>query len=186
MIRTLTAADTPAVAALHLGSLQGLLTRLGDPLATAFYRAAIRVPATIGLVADEGGPIGFVLGTQQADGYYRRVALASPFAVGARLAWRAVREPGLLRGQGEVEAIGPELLFFAVAAERRGEGLGGKLLGAFEDELRARGLRQYELTVEADNAAAIAVYEHRGLERTAEFEEFGLARRRYRKTLTDA
>ena len=181
----MTAADAAAVAALHTSSLQGLLSDLGPGLATAFYRAATRVPATVAVVADESGRItGFACGTVEAGGYYRKVATAAPWSVGAKLAWRLLRDPALRAklGQGQ-DFTGPELLFLAVDEARRGSGIGGALIRQFEQTLRDRRIDRYALCVESDNARAVAVYEHCGLEMAAEFEEFGLVRRRYAKRI---
>jgi ribosomal protein S18 acetylase RimI-like enzyme len=183
----MTPADAAAVARLHTTALQGLLSDLGLGLATAFYRAAARLDATIAVVADEGGPVGFVCGTTEAAGYYHRVALASPLAVGGRLAWRLAADSELRRQLGQGEAFrGPELLFLAVAEEHRGLGIGGSLIDQFEDRLRDRRISRYALCVEADNSRARAVYEARGLVAEREFDEFGLARVRYIKTLPTA
>lgn len=183
-LRPMTAADAGQVAALHTTALQGLLSDLGPGLVAAFYRAALRLPSTVALVADEGGPVGFVLGTTEAAGYYQRVARRSPVAVGGRMFWRMLTTPALRQrlGQGQ-EFAGPELLFLAVAGAARGRGFGGALIDGFEAALRARGVGQYALCVEADNARAVAVYEGRGLTVAAEFEEFGLTRCRYTKLL---
>lgn len=180
----MTRADAPAVAALHTTALRGLLSDLGPALVAAFYRAALRLPSTIALVADHDGLAGFVLGTTEVNGYYRRVALASPWAVGARLAWKMVTDSGLRARIGEGEsADGPELLFLAVTAACRGHGYGGALIDGFEAQLRSRRILRYALCVETDNARAVAVYERRGLVVESRFEEYGLARARYMKTL---
>ncbi len=184
-VRSLVANDAPAVAALHTAALQGLLSDLGLGLATAFYRAAPRLESTVALVADADGPVGFVLGTTAAEGYYRRVALAAPCTVGARLAGRLLTDAALRRriGQGQ-EFSGPELLFLAVAEAHRGQGIGGALIDEFETRLRDRRISRYALCVESDNARAIAVYEGRGLVAEGRFDEYGLARTRYVKALS--
>ncbi|MCC7490954.1 MAG: GNAT family N-acetyltransferase [Fimbriimonadaceae bacterium] len=173
-----------AVASCHTACLRGLLSELGTAVATAFYGAAAGLPETVALVATAAAqPVGFVAGSLRPDGYYRRVALAAPLAVGGRLAARLAVRPALLRhllAGGEAASTVPELLFLAVAPSQRGQGLGATLCAAFEEALQARGATCYELAVEADNAAAIGFYEHRGLQRVATLTEFGLPRYRYR------
>ena len=85
--------------------------------------------------------------------------------------WTEADFEGLLRARG-VFAIGDgrgivlgravadeaELLTLAVMPEHRRTGLGRSLLGAFEDEAKARGATIAHLEVAADNAPAIALY----------------------------
>ncbi len=184
-VRPLVATDAAAVAALHVACLQGLLADLGRPVVTAFYRAAVRLDETVGVVL--GDPVvGFACGTLANHRYYRRVLRADPLGVGVGLAARLAVRPRLLaRFAGGAEApAGAELLFLALAPQVRGQGHGRRLLEAFETALLARGAAAYELSVEADNERAIAVYERRGLVRCGAFAEFGLARYRYRKELS--
>jgi RimJ/RimL family protein N-acetyltransferase len=63
------------------------------------------------------------------------------------------------------------VLGMGVAASHRGRGVGGRLLAATVETALARGLTRIELTVRADNAAAIALYRRSG------FETEGLLRR---------
>jgi ribosomal protein S18 acetylase RimI-like enzyme len=53
----------------------------------------------------------------------------------------------------------------AVSPERRGRGLGRRLLQRMIDALRARGVRRIRLEVEAGNTSAAALYERSGFER---------------------
>lgn len=184
-VRPMLASDAAAVAALHQSHLAGLLHDLGTTVATRFYQAALALPDTVALVTGEPAQ-GYVFGTTEADGFYRRVLRQAPWSLGPRLAAHLCARPSLLRSllaPGR-PASGPELLFVALAPQLRGAGHGGRLLRAFETELARRGCDGYELSVEADNGGAIAVYEHLGLELLAEFNEFGLARRRYGKQLS--
>ncbi len=182
--RPMLATDAAAVAALHQAHLAGLLHDLGPAVAARFYRQALALPETVALVVGEPAQ-GYVFGTTEADQFYRRVLRRSPWSLVPSVALRLLGRPGLWRSvlAPTRPAAGPELLFVALAPELRGAGHGGRLLRAFETELVRRGCAGYELSVEADNAAAIAVYEHLGLELLAEFSEYGLGRRRYGKRL---
>ncbi|RDE05510.1 GNAT family acetyltransferase [Sphingomonas aracearum] len=59
------------------------------------------------------------------------------------------------------------IYYLAVAAERRGEGIGRALMTAAEEWLRARGCPKVQLMVREDNATALGFYAALGLERQA-------------------
>lgn len=89
---------------------------------------------------------------------------------------RLLRSPSavLLVGRSGVDLAGYVLVFFrrgssiarlysvAVAASCRGRGVAGHLLAAVEEEVRARGCDRFRLEVNADNSAAIHLYEGLG------------------------
>ena len=184
-LRPMRSDDAPTVARLHVTHLAGLLHELGPAVAARFYRQALLMPETVALVLGEAEARGFVFGTMEADGFYRRVLRSAPLGLGLPVALRVLGRPRLLRSllAPALPASGPELLFVALAPAHRGAGDGGRLLRAFEAELRRRGADHYELSVECANERAVAVYEHLGLQRAGDLVEFGLARRRYRKVL---
>jgi len=62
-----------------------------------------------------------------------------------------------LRGDGEMKL---EQLY--LLADRRGGGLGGRMIAHVEDHARALGCARLMLTVNKQNAGAIAVYQRRG------------------------
>lgn len=64
------------------------------------------------------------------------------------------------------------LYSLAVAAAARGSGLAKALLAFAEAEARRRGCDTLYLEVRTDNAAAIALYEHRGYRRAARLQGF--------------
>ncbi|GGG32373.1 ribosomal protein S18-alanine N-acetyltransferase [Chelatococcus composti] len=74
-----------------------------------------------------------------------------------------------------VAADEAEILTIAVAKARRGRGLGRRLLAHHLGSLAARGARRVFLEVEAENAAALALYRGFG------FEEIGRRQGYYRK-----
>ena len=83
------------------------------------------------------------------------------------LGWVAAAAP---RGEIVGYAVGwvvgdeAELANIAVAAERRGGGIGGRLLEVFRDEARERGAARLYLEVRASNEIARSFYEGRGFE----------------------
>lgn len=79
------------------------------------------------------------------------------------------------------------LTSFAVAPDKRGQGLGRRLLAALEKAAADHGCRGMRLEVRADNAAAIALYTATGYRRFAiypDYYEDGMAALRLEKPLT--
>jgi ribosomal protein S18 acetylase RimI-like enzyme len=84
-------------------------------------------------------------------------------------------EDGLLVGYGEVwddaEADEAELARIVVAPDRRGEGVGRRLVELLVEQARAAGFDDVWLRVVPDNAAAIACYRGAGFIRATAEEE---------------
>lgn len=117
------------------------------------------------IAEDDSGPIGFVAGTRSTAAFYRRFALKHGWRAGLAVLPRLVR-PGVVRrlwesfryGTGE-EASGAELLAMAVAADRRGSGVGVALGRELLSRLSTPTVR---VVVGSDNAVAIAAYRRMG------------------------
>jgi len=78
------------------------------------------------------------------------------------------------------------LASIAVAPNRGGLGLGGKLLDAAEETARGHGCERLRLEVRADNGAGIRLYERRGYTRFAvrpDYYEDGMEAWRYERRL---
>jgi ribosomal protein S18 acetylase RimI-like enzyme len=183
-------ASVEAVARLHCASLTGLLTRLGEPAARAFYSGCVGTDLAIGFVAvDQSVVRGLVLGSVHPDRLDREVLRRNPLGTLAGLARGIARHPSLLawlvggmRGSDEdtYDRRAAELKYLAVAADQRGGGTGRLLVEAFSKAMREAGVEAYELSVDDDNRAAIDFYEKLGFRRVGSYREFGLVRRRYR------
>jgi ribosomal-protein-alanine N-acetyltransferase len=104
--------------------------------------------------------------------------------LGAHLAdlFLVAEEGEALAGYLVAIVTGPEaeILNVAIAPGRRGQGIGGTLLGAALDELGTRGVRAVYLEVRASNAAALRLYAGRG------FREAGRRRGYYDHPREDA
>lgn len=89
---------------------------------------------------------------------------------------------GAVRGYGCIRQAADEgdLLSIAVHPESRGSGRGSGLLQALLREAERKGTRRVFLEVRKSNAAAIAMYEHAGFEKT------GVRKRYYTKPEEDA
>ncbi|MFM0585129.1 GNAT family N-acetyltransferase [Streptococcus suis] len=60
-----------------------------------------------------------------------------------------------------------------VSREARGKGIGSLLYDALEEELTARGFKNFLACIALPNAASIALHEKRGYERVAHFKKVG-------------
>lgn len=92
------------------------------------------------------------------------IALIDGFPVGA--AWYRLF-PRTASGYGFVDERTPELAI-AVVPNARGRGVGGALLGALLERARREEFEAISLSVDRQNAGAIALYERFGFRRAAE------------------
>lgn len=159
--------DVQFMAAMHQRSITtGFLSTLGSRFLRLLYRAMVADRDGVAIIAeDDSGPIGFVAGTRSTAAFYRRFALKHGWRAGLAVLPRLVR-PGVVRrlwesfryGTGE-EASGAELLAMAVAADRRGSGVGVALGRELLSRLSTPTVR---VVVGSDNAVAIAAYRRMG------------------------
>lgn len=70
------------------------------------------------------------------------------------------------------EASEGKIASIAVLRKHRGKGVGAQLLGACENEFRARDLRRYSLEVETENEPAVSLYLSRGYEAKGIIKDF--------------
>jgi ribosomal protein S18 acetylase RimI-like enzyme len=73
------------------------------------------------------------------------------------------------------DARGAELLSIMVEPDRRGHGLGGRLMQALLEACLARDLAWLDVTVDADNNGARRFYTGHGFEQSGDFELYGRA-----------
>lgn len=190
LITPLSAQHVDAVARLHCSSLTGLLSQLGVPAARAFYAGCLKTEFAVGFVCVEGGAVrGFVLGSAAPD-KLKQAALRRNFgATLAGVSWGIARRPmalvWLLRSlsgsnDARYDHHAAELTYLAVAADCRQAGIGKRLVEAFTAAMHNAGVTAYELSVDDDNAAAIAFYERLGFRLVGRYREFGILHRRYR------
>jgi GNAT superfamily N-acetyltransferase len=92
------------------------------------------------------------------------IALEDGFPVGA--AWYRLF-PAAEPGYGFVDERTPELAI-AVVPSKRGHGIGDALLRGLLDKAQQAGYPAISLSVDAQNAGAVRLYERHGFERTAD------------------
>jgi ribosomal protein S18 acetylase RimI-like enzyme len=172
--RPMAGADVDAVVQVHLeGFPSFFLSQLGPRFLRQLYRGTVADGDGFGLVALDGSAVcGFVSGTAQPAGFYRRLlrrrwwrfALA---AVGPVLRRPAIA-PRLVRALTMPARVTHEpgrgtLMSIAVVPRKQGQGVGAALVRAFVAEAVRRGLRQIDLTTDRlDNEAANRFYRHLG------------------------
>jgi GNAT superfamily N-acetyltransferase len=181
------------VAALHCATLTGLLSRLGPGAAKAFYTGCARTNLAIGMVYREASVVrGVVLGSLHPDRLQREVFRKNPVAtlasVGKGIVMRPTSLVWLLKSfggpdEGSFDASAPSLVYLSVAADRRGGGVGRQLVDAFSESMRTAEADGYDLSVDEDNAPAIAFYERLGFRLVGQYREFRVQHRRYRLAL---
>lgn len=186
-LATLTADQLSRLAELHMETMRTLLSDMGLPFVHRYYEIARRDPAVIGLCALDGGdPCGYAVGTPDpgrlfaglrcpAHWFARQLLRLAAFrpAVVAQLAVSALRS-----ARHAVPPGGVELTYLGVAPAARGRGLGGRLLADFRREAFAAGHTAVALSVEADNAAAVALYDKAGFRTVDRFREGRFLRHR--------
>ncbi|MCE9591590.1 MAG: GNAT family N-acetyltransferase [Planctomycetes bacterium] len=169
-----------AAADLHIEALRGdFLPTLGARFLRTFYRGALGSGAAFGLVEEEQGcPVGFVLGGEDTSVLFRKVLASSMIPLAWAMLPALLRHPGLILRVFETflypsrEGTVPqkaELIVIAVAAGRRDQGIGERLVSALEDALKGRRVTSYKVTVLKSNTGANRFYLRRGFRLADEF-----------------
>lgn len=188
-VRALRAGDLDAVAALHVASFpKAAISRLGRDAARRFYESLLTGPHdAVALGAFEGSSLVgycFVGVWRNAEAYFlrRNVAwivgrvLARPwlawsplFRSRASTALRILnpRHRKSARARATDERLGRYFGIQSIAVDPawQGKRVGRLLMDAAEGAARSRGFDRMGLSVHADNAAAIRLYERSGWER---------------------
>jgi ribosomal protein S18 acetylase RimI-like enzyme len=164
--------DARFAAELHVERIQeGFLSQLGISFLTRLYRRVVAFPDSFLLIADRGAePVGFLAGTVDIGGLYRRFLLRDGVSAGVVAAPQLVRSlPRVmetLRYGAQSKGPGPgpvaELLAVAVSPKVEGQGLGRMLVAAFFDELSDRGTAAAKVVVGGGNSGAISLYRRAG------------------------
>jgi len=183
------------VARLHGAHLTGLVSLLGPRATRAFYAGCVGSALAIAFVALEGDAVrGFVMGSVDAGALrrdaFRRNRLGMLLGASIGILTRPTTLRWLLEHVRGTEPAGydtsaAELIYLAVSTEARGSGLGGRLVEAFARALELRGVRAFELSVDAENEQAIRFYQRMGMRRVGQYREFGALHVRFRMERTD-
>ena len=165
-IRTMQLTDVDAIVAVHLGAFQSFfLSFLGPAFLRELYAAIVRDPSGISYVCEQDGQIrGFVAGTTQPSGLYRRLLRQRWWRFGLASVWPALKRPLIIprllrafrmpRQSPSGTGIGT-LMSIAVSPPMQGSGIGKALLRTFLQEARRRGLKQVNLTTDRLGSDAV-------------------------------
>lgn len=177
--------DVPAVVAVHLAAFRGYMTAaLGKKYAFSFFKWFVQAPDAIAITGLIGNsPVGYVVGAP--FGYQKRLNRKIAFAAGVGILcrpWLILRSDIRRAIKSRIDATfscqvkdskmddqrirkalsGISLVGIGVAPIGRGQGLGAKLVSAFESEARDRGIAMLRLSVYRENHAACRLYERMG------------------------
>ena len=199
-VRDATGADLAQIVAVHRSAFPGFfLTVLGDRFLGELYRGFLHDPSSICLVAEDAGqPIGFVVGTTEPQGFFKRLLLRHwyrfllaglmglarhPLRVGRRfldaLSYRGEAPEGILGGT-LLSSVG-------VSPSAGGRGLGAALVESFCRQAAVRGEQWvYLVTDSAGNEPVNRFYARCGFTLESSFQRpNGRAMNRYLRTLAD-
>jgi len=168
-IRNATLDDAENLARLHSSGINtGFLPSLGHRFMALLYRAMVKGPDSVVLVADDGdGPVGFVAGVADTGQFYRGFIARYGLAAGLAALPYAAR-PSVMTGVWEsmtykgADSGGAELLATALLPGARGQGLGTRLGVEFLAQMSDSGSDHVDVVVSDTNHQAIAAYKKMG------------------------
>jgi ribosomal protein S18 acetylase RimI-like enzyme len=170
--------DAAAIAGLHADRIgEGFLVTLGPRFLRRLYRRIALSPSAVLVVADSGERIvGFVAAATSTRRLYGEFLARDALPAGLAAAPSVVRAPRrvwetLRYGNERDDDLPPaEILSIAVAADAGGQGIGGRLLSAAQQELTQLGAPHARVVTAVGNEAAIAMYERAGFQRRSRTE----------------
>jgi ribosomal protein S18 acetylase RimI-like enzyme len=157
-IRAMEAPDIHAVVGIHHAAFPGFfLSLLGPHFLALFYEECVKQREIARVAIADGRIVGFVMGSAQPAGFYSRLIQRRVFGFAAaalpavirrpRIALRvarAIRKPSEAR-RSDATAT---LMSLGVAPVRQKQGVGRRLVAAFNAEARARGASRVDLTTD--------------------------------------
>lgn len=175
------------LAGLHRRVMHSLLSDLGLPMVERYYQIACADSSVVGVSAldAEGISRGWAVGSSNPNLLNGRLREARAWFVIHMMRILITRPATLLQALVSARASSMpmkrgavELTYIGVDEAARGRGLGHELLRAFLDEARRRGFTSVELSVEAGNLSAIALYTGAGFQIVSSFREGAFNRHR--------
>lgn len=150
--------DIPCVVNVHLRGFPGFfLSFLGEKFLHELYQTVLSDPSGIAIVYDQGDLLGFVAGSDQPSGFYRRAICSRLLRFFLASISPVLRQPSIIPrlfrafntpvDEDPGEGCGT-LMSIAVLPEAQGKGIGSQLLRAFLDQAAARGLAEVNLTTD--------------------------------------
>lgn len=152
----------PQVVQVHLDAFPGFfLSFLGKNFLSVLYTGILNDVSGVAYVFDDRQKIlGFVAGTDNPRGFYKRL-LRQRWSDFARASFvPLIRNPSIIprlfgafsrSSREDVHENCASLMSIAVAPDAQGQGIGQQLVQAFLSEVKARGIKQVNLTTDAEN-----------------------------------
>src|SRR5512143_2753337 len=177
----MTPSHVTEVVQVHREAFQGFfLSVLGPWFLREYYRSLLSGPSGFAFVSWDGPTMtGFVVGTDQPRGMYRRLLRKRWWKFGLASVPALARHPSLIPRvagwavKSEHFAAAPgvgTLIQISVRPSIQGKGIGKALVEAFLAEARTRGLSEVNLTTDADgNDPVNAFYLRLGFARSRAF-----------------
>jgi ribosomal protein S18 acetylase RimI-like enzyme len=190
----MTVDDIKRVAVLHNSVMHTLLSDVGLPMVLRYYRLAQADPKVLGVcaVSASGDVIGWATGSPHPDKINARLRSPMPWFVlqMVRLMftrppvfWQLISSVLSTSNQAAIKNDAIELTYIGVSSNKRGMGVGRKLLNAFIESSRSKGYHSVILNVEKENSPAITLYEAAGFKIVKTFSEGRYQRHRMELTL---
>lgn len=183
----LTPGQCTQLADLHVETMHTLLSDMGLPFVRRYYELAYRDPSCIGICAVDGDNLcGYAVGSPEPGRLFAGLRSPARWFTWNVAQLAVVRPPvvtqlavaALRSARHALPPGGVELTYIGVAPASRGSGLGKLLLMAFRTAARAAGHASIALSVEVDNAPAIALYKKAGFQAVDTFREGRFRRHR--------
>lgn len=159
-IRLMRSSDVDAVIRVHLDGFPGFfLTFLGPAFLREFYTGICEDPSGIAIVYDDDSILGFVVGTVEPSGFYKRLIQKRWWKFGLASLAPAIRKPRivprLLRALTlPAKTANPglktgTLMSLAVTQNHQGNGVGKHLVLSYLEKSRERQVEIVNLTTDA-------------------------------------
>ncbi len=159
----------PNLVKIHLKSFPGFfLTFLGERFLFELYDAILLDSSGIEFIYQSEGEIyGFVAGTDQPSGFYKRLLVQRWWRFALAAIPATIRKPSILPRLLRAFSMPAQplpapncgtLMSIAVAPSAQGKGVGKILVRAFLLEASKRGLEYVNLTTDADNNDTVNVF----------------------------
>ncbi len=160
--RPMKPADITTVVDIHMQAFQNFfLTFLGPRFLRELYSSIRADPSGIAYVYNNGnGILGFVAGTDQPDGFYRRLLVHRWWRFGLASIGPVLSKPSILPrllrafnkpGEVKAEQNTGTLMSIATLPNAQNKGIGQILVKAFLNEASRRDLKYVNLTTDQDN-----------------------------------
>ena len=172
------------IAAIDVEARAGdFLPSLGEDFLTALYVEMLRGTESFayGVIGESMELLGFVVGCTDTEAVFHRLSPVRNWAMFQATARALRKEPTRLVRMAESAFytskdpthLPAELVVMGVKSGLRSHGFGAKLVAALAQDLAARGVSRYRVTVKTKNDGALRFYQKNHFRPAAEFRLYG-------------